>query len=85
MSAMFSGLTIMFLFWTITFGKKIIVKDEKGISFSQSIVILGSGLVGAMAYAFRYLLVSAVEGEVYASSSLFTAVVLAYLKVGEIK
>ena len=77
MSAMFSGLTIMFLFWTIThLAKKIIVKDEKGISFSQSIVILGSGLVGAMAYAFSDTFwFSAVEGEVYASSSLFTAVV----------
>jgi len=75
MSAVVSGLTIMFLFWTIThLARKILVKSEE-ISLSNSIAILGSGLVGAMAYAFSdSFWFSAVEGEVYATSSLFTAV-----------
>ena len=74
-SAVASGLTIMFLFWTIThLARKILVKSEE-ISLSNSIAILGSGLVGAMAYAFSdSFWFSAVEGEVYATSSLFTAV-----------
>jgi hypothetical protein len=76
MSAVASGLTIMFLFWTIThLARKILNKNEE-ISLSNSIAILGSGIVGAMAYAFSdSFWFSAVEGEVYATSSLFTAVV----------
>ncbi|MCF6334100.1 MAG: DUF2723 domain-containing protein [Draconibacterium sp.] len=76
MSALASGFTIMFLFWTIThFAKKLItVKDE--ISLGQTIAIIASGLVGALAYAFSDTFwFSAVEGEVYATSSLMTAVV----------
>ena len=75
LSATVSGLTIMFLFWTIThLARKILVKSEE-ISISNAIAILGSGLVGAMAYAFSdSFWFSAVEGEVYATSSLFTAV-----------
>jgi len=76
MSAVVSGLTILFLFWTIThLARKIIVKDDE-ISVSNFIAILGSGLVGALAYTFSdSCWFSAVEGEVYATSSLFTAVV----------
>jgi len=76
MSAMDSGLTIMFLFWTIThLARKIVIKTDE-ISLSDYIAILGSGLVGALAYAFSdSFWFSAVEGEVYATSSLFTAVV----------
>jgi tetratricopeptide (TPR) repeat protein len=77
MSAIFSGLTILFLFWTIThLARKIIVREEEEIQTAQLITILGSGLVGALAYTFSDTFwFSAVEGEVYAYSSLFTALV----------
>ncbi|RLD61919.1 MAG: hypothetical protein DRJ01_07085 [Bacteroidetes bacterium] len=76
MSALASAFTIMFLFWTIThLAKRIIVKNNE-ITTGNIIAILGSGLVGALAYTFSdSFWFSAVEGEVYASSSLFTAVV----------
>jgi hypothetical protein len=75
MSALASAFTILFLFWTIThLAKKIIGTDE--LSLSQTIVILGSGMVGALAYTFSDTFwFSAVEGEVYATSSLITAFV----------
>ena len=77
MSALFSGLTILFLFWSIThMARKILVKGDGEISLGKLITIMGSGLVGALAYTFSDTFwFSAVEGEVYASSSLFTAVV----------
>ena len=77
MSGLFSALTIMFLFWTIThLTRRMIVKDDEKITLSQTILILGCGLVGSLAYTFSDTFwFSAVEGEVYASSSLFTAVV----------
>ncbi|MDR2628312.1 MAG: DUF2723 domain-containing protein, partial [Dysgonamonadaceae bacterium] len=78
MSAVFSALTILFLFWTIThLAKKITVQnDSEKISLPQTILILGAGLVGALAYAFSDTFwFSAVEGEVYAYSSFFTAVI----------
>lgn len=77
MSALFSGLTILFLFWSIThLARKIIVKDGEEASLGQMITIMGSGLVGALAYTFSDTFwFSAVEGEVYAYPSLFTAVV----------
>lgn len=77
MSALFSGLTILFLFWSIThMARKILVKGDEEISLGKLITIMGSGLVGALAYTFSDTFwFSAVEGEVYASSSLFTAVV----------
>src|SRR4030042_2944038 len=76
MSAVLSGLTIMFLFWTIThLARKIVIKTDE-ISLSNYIAILGSGLIGALAYTFSdSFWFSAVEGEVYATSSFFTAVV----------
>ena len=76
MSALCSSFTILFLFWTITaFGRKMFFKDEKNIEFGSIIAVLGSGLVGALAYTFSdSFWFSAVEGEVYAMSSLFTAV-----------
>ena len=75
MSALCSSFTILFLFWTITsFGKKIFLKKE-GITNSSTIAILGAGVVGSLAYAFSdSFWFSAVEGEVYAMSSLFTAI-----------
>ena len=75
MSALFSGLTILFLFWSIThLARKIIVEDDKTMSLGQMITIMGCGLVGSLAYTFSDTFwFSAVEGEVYAYSSLFTA------------
>ncbi|MGL5785370.1 MAG: glycosyltransferase family 117 protein, partial [Bacteroidales bacterium] len=78
MSAIFSALTILFLFWSIThLAKAVVVSDkDKDMSLSQGIMILGSGLVGALVYTFSDTFwFSAVEGEVYAYSSLFTAAV----------
>lgn len=76
LSALASGLTIAFLFWTITHLSKKIMSREDANETIQSIMIIGSGFVGALAYTFSDTFwFSAVEGEVYASSSLFTAVV----------
>ncbi|MEI6122097.1 MAG: DUF2723 domain-containing protein [Bacteroidota bacterium] len=76
MSAIYSGLTILFLFWSITaLAKKIVVKSTE-ILLSDIFVIVGSGVVGALAYTFSdSFWFSAVEGEVYATSSFFTAFV----------
>lgn len=77
MSAICSGFTILFLFWTITlFGKKIANITEDNIKDSKMWAVFASGIVGAMAYTFSDTFwYSAVEGEVYAMSSFFTAVV----------
>ncbi len=76
MSALASAFTVMFLFWTIThLAKKLVVKDEN-ISAGQTIAIIASGAVGSLAYTFSDTFwFSAVEGEVYATSSLMTAIV----------
>ena len=77
MSALMSGACILFLFWSIThLVRKLVATDENNITKGQLITIMGSGLVGALAYTFSDTFwFSAVEGEVYAFSSLFTAVV----------
>jgi len=76
MSALASAFTILFLFWTITHIARKLVKADGGYTTGQLIAILGSGVVGALAYTFSDTFwFSAVEGEVYASSSLFTAMV----------
>lgn len=77
MSALMSSFTILFLFWTIThFAKKIALKASEELSNGKILAVIGSGFVGALAYAFSDTFwFSAVEGEVYATSSLFTAVV----------
>ena len=77
MSALMSAACILFLFWTIThLVRKLVIKDEEHITTAQIITVMGSGLVGALAYTFSDTFwFSAVEGEVYAFSSLFTAVV----------
>ncbi|MVT10368.1 DUF2723 domain-containing protein [Chitinophaga tropicalis] len=77
MSALSSGFTILFLFWTIThFARRLMVKNGEEISREKMIAIMGAGAVGALAYTFSdSFWFSAVEGEVYAMSSLFTAVV----------
>lgn len=76
LSALASSFTILFLFWTITaFGKKLALKSGE-LTNPKVFAIIGSGLVGALAYTFSdSFWFSAVEGEVYALSSLFTAVV----------
>ncbi|HHT21987.1 MAG TPA: DUF2723 domain-containing protein [Bacteroidales bacterium] len=77
MSALASALTILFLFWTIThLAQKLIKRSEEEYTFADKIIVLGAGLVGALAYTFSDTFwFSAVEGEVYAYSSLFTAIV----------
>ena len=73
MSALASAFTILFLFWTITALAKRLVKPD---SLWKGIGVLMAGAVGALAYTFSDTFwFSAVEGEVYASSSLFTAIV----------
>ena len=76
-SAIASGATILFLFWTITaLAKKILVKGNETLSNPTLISIMGAGAVGALAYTFSdSFWFSAVESEVYALSSLFTAIV----------
>ena len=76
-SAVASGATILFLFWTITaLAKKVLIKEGEVISKANLISIIGAGLVGALAYTFSdSFWFSAVESEVYALSSLFTAIV----------
>jgi len=78
MSALCSALTIFFLYLTVVFLVKRIIKPGKDGTYSldQAIVIFGSGAVGALAYCYSDTFwFSAVEGEVYAMSSLFTAMV----------
>ncbi|MDR0795980.1 MAG: DUF2723 domain-containing protein [Tannerella sp.] len=78
MSSLFSALTILFLFWSVThLARRIVVQDEKKeMTLAQLITIMGCGAVGALVYTFSDTFwFSAVEGEVYAFSSLFTAVV----------
>ncbi|MEY4703093.1 MAG: hypothetical protein RIR96_990, partial [Bacteroidota bacterium] len=77
MSALASGFTILFLFWTIThFAKKLIQKNNEPLDNGKIMAIMGAGIVGALAYTFSdSFWYSAVEGEVYALSSFFTAVV----------
>ena len=76
-SALCSAFTILFLFWTIThLARRIVLNNEKEFSLGNIIAILGAGTVGALAYTFSDTFwFSAVEAEVYAFSSLFTAVV----------
>ena len=77
MSALMSAACILFLFWSIThLTKKLICPDDKEMTTGKLITIMGAGLVGALAYTWSDTFwFSAVEGEVYAYSSLFTAVV----------
>ncbi|MCO5935946.1 DUF2723 domain-containing protein [Mucilaginibacter sp. RB4R14] len=76
-SALASGATILFLFWTITaLAKKLVVKVGEEITQTNIIQIIGAGLVGALAYTWSDTFwFSAVESEVYAQSSLCTAIV----------
>ena len=77
MSALLSALCILFLFWTIThLTRMLICKDGTVTTWGQIITIMGSGVVGALAYTWSDTFwFSAEEGEVYAYSSMFTALV----------
>ena len=77
MSALLSATTILFLFWSIThLTRRLIMKDWSCLTTPKLIAIEASGLVGALIYTFSDTFwFSAVEGEVYAYSSAFTAIV----------
>lgn len=77
MSALASAVTILFLFWTIThFARKMFVPAGEDMTSSQVFTVMAAGVVGALAYNFSdSFWYSAVEGEVYALSSFFTALV----------
>ncbi len=77
LSALASAFTILFLFWSIThLARKLAGNIEEGFNLTQVILTMGAGLVGALAYTFSDTFwFSAVEAEVYATSSLFTALV----------
>ncbi len=77
MSALFSAACIMFLFWSIShLARKLVGKDGRVQTLAQLITVEASALTGALVYTFSDTFwFSAVEGEVYAYSSLFTAVV----------
>ena len=77
MSALLSALCILFLFWTITHLTRILITDDGEVkSWQQTVLIMACGLTGALAYTWSDTFwFSAVEGEVYAYSSMFTALV----------
>ena len=77
MSALASGFTILFLFWSIThFARKLVTKDGSEFTNEKIYGVMAAGIVGALAYTFSdSFWYSAVEGEVYALSSFFTALV----------
>ena len=77
MSALLSALCILFLFWTIThLARMLLIEDGKVTTWAQTVLIMGCGLTGALAYTWSDTFwFSAVEGEVYAYSSMFTALV----------
>ncbi len=76
MSALCSAFTILFLFWTIThLGRKLVVLNSNDFTLARTIAVLGAGVIGALAFTFSDTFwFSAVEGEVYAMSSLSTAI-----------
>jgi hypothetical protein len=75
MSAISSGMTILFLFWTITILARKLMGNVAEFTRAQAITIFGSGIVGALAFTFSdSFWFSAVEGEVYGMSSMFTAI-----------
>ncbi|WP_194777436.1 glycosyltransferase family 117 protein [Pararhodonellum marinum] len=82
-SALFSGFTILFLFWSITLlGRKLFQIKKESESSGQTLMLMGAGIIGSLIYTFSdSFWFSAVEAEVYAMSSFFTAIVIwAFLK-----
>ena len=78
MNSLVSGFTILFMFWTIThLARRIVTPSGVPASLNSRILVLGSGVIGALSYAYTDTFwFSAVEGEVYAMSSMFTALVV---------
>ncbi|MDE5730272.1 MAG: DUF2723 domain-containing protein [Alistipes sp.] len=78
MNCLASAFCILFLFWTIThLARRIVCREQQEFTTAGIVAVLGTGLVGALAYTFTDTFwFSAVEGEVYALSSLFTALVV---------
>lgn len=79
MSVLSAAFTILFLFWSITlFGRKMVKIDKSDSSTSpKTLLLMGAGFIGALAYTFSdSFWFSAVEAEVYAMSSFFTAFVV---------
>jgi hypothetical protein len=76
-SVLCSAFTILFLFWTITLlGRKVLKVNAENLTTAQTYSLMGAGVVGALAYTFSdSFWFSAVEAEVYAMSSFFTAFV----------
>lgn len=81
MSALLSAGCILFLFWSIThLAKKLVCPNDEKMTVSKIIIIMAAGMVGALAYTFSDTFwFSAVEGEVYAYSSFFTAIVFWFI------
>lgn len=77
LSALCSSFSILFMFWSITLlAKKIVYKKKEELSSGDQIAILAAGFIGGLAYTFsESFWFSAVEGEVYAMASLFTAII----------
>jgi hypothetical protein len=77
MSGLSSSFSILFMFWSITMlAKKMAFNNKRTLTKGETIAVLGSGAIGALAYTFTdSFWFSAVEGEVYAMSSLFTAII----------
>lgn len=77
MSALSSSATILFTFWTITMlAKKMVFQNNRSFTKGEMIAVFAAGFIGSMAYTFSdSFWFSAVEGEVYAMSSLFTAMI----------
>jgi Protein of unknown function (DUF2723) len=87
MSGIASAFTILFLFWSITrLAKKILIRSEDDFTSEKKWLVIVAGAVGSLSYAFTdSFWFSAVEGEVYALSSFFTAIVFwAILKWEEV-
>ncbi len=78
MNSIASGFCILFLFWTIThLGRRLATRGGRELTLSDAWAVLGAGVVGALAYTFTDTFwFSAIEGEVYALSSMFTALVV---------
>jgi hypothetical protein len=77
-SVLSSAFTILFLFWTITLlARKFVAKTEIEMTNADTILVIGAGLIGALAYTWSdSFWFSAVEAEVYGMSSFFTAIVI---------
>ncbi|WP_347157746.1 glycosyltransferase family 117 protein [Pontibacter chitinilyticus] len=77
LSGLCSAFTVLFLFWTITIlAKRLLIKEGELPTTGNIILVMGCGVVGALAYTFSdSAWFSAVEAEVYAMSSFFTAIV----------